>query len=121
VVIQGLTGDNLTLDPGASIVKFMGTFGQRGTTVSISQVTLTNSKLTDFIQVENVESVSVTGVRMDLLNNQVTIMTMADPMRNGLLQINNVRTVLIENFFALSSSLTLAPVILTDSVVSFTI
>ena len=57
------------MDPGASIVKMIGTVGQRGTTVNLSQITLTNSKLTDFIQIYNVESVSASGVRLDLLNN----------------------------------------------------
>ena len=121
MVIQGITGDNLTLEPGAPLVKLIGASGQRGTTVSISQLTLTNSKLTDIIQVDNLESVAASAIRLDLINNQVTIQTVADPLKNDLFQFYNVRKVLIDKLLAQSSSLTLAPVILMDSVVSFTI
>jgi hypothetical protein len=80
-----------------------------------------NSRLTDFVQIDTVESVTATGLKFDLLNNQVNIQTVADPNKNGLIILTNVKTVVVDGLIAQASSMTLSPVILTDSVTTFTI
>ncbi len=119
--LSGLTSDNLVLDPGAPLVQFLGTQQSKGTNVLLSQLTLTNSKLTDFVQIDTVESVTATGLRFDLLNNQVNIQTVADPYKNGLIILANVKNVMVDGLLAQASSMTLSPIILTDSVTTFTI
>jgi hypothetical protein len=119
--VAGITCDNLTLEPGAPLVQYLGTQQSKGTNVNLSQLTLTNSKLTDFVQVDTVESVTATGVRFDLLNNQVSILTVADPYKNGLIILTNAKNVMVDGLVAQASSMTLSPVLLTDSVTTFTI
>ena len=119
--VAGIICDILTLEPGAPLVQYLGTQQSKGTNVILSQLTLTNSKLTDFVQVDTVESVTATGVRFDLLNNQVSILTVADPYKNGLIILTNAKNVMVDGLVAQASSMTLSPVLLTDSVTTFTI
>lgn len=119
--LTGITSDNLVLEPGAPLIQFLGTQQSKGTHVVLSHLTSTNSRLTDFVQIDTVESVTATGLKFDLLNNQVSIQTVADPNKNGLIILTNVKTVVVDGLIAQASSMTLSPVILTDSVTTFTI
>lgn len=119
--VSGLTSVNLVLEPNAPLVQFLGTQQSKGTHVVLSQLSSINSKLTDFAQFDTVESVTATDLRFDSINNQVNIQTVADPNKNGLISLTNVKNVIIDGLLAQTSSMTLSPVILTDSVTSFTI
>lgn len=119
--VTGITSNNLVLDPGAPLIQFLGTQQSKGTHVVLSQLTSMNSRLTDFVQIDTVESVTATSLKFDLLNNQVNIQTVADSNKNGLIILTNVKTVVVDGLIAQASSMTLSPVILTDSVTTFTI
>ena len=51
----------------------------------------------------------------------MSIQTIADPTKNGLLILSNVKTVMIDGLYTQASSMTLAPIVLSDSVTSFTL
>ena len=69
LLLQNISSDLLTLEPAAHLVHVVGTFGQVSTTVTLNQISTTNSKIIDFIQVDNVDSVTASNIKFELLNN----------------------------------------------------
>lgn len=61
--IQKVTADTLTLD-GASFLKF-ALAGTNGTTVNANTLAITNSKLTDFLNVDTADLLTGTNVRFE--------------------------------------------------------